>query len=235
MGILVASRPPGAFRLRRFLISTCVCIAAASFAACDGQDPSVPSPSTSSAIAPLTPGSPTPSPTPPALPIVAPATSGPPTGTCDGGWATPETGTPQFTDPLGIIRRTTGVKGPLVVVDMRRFIGPESPPSEQGYLLDVERWYIKLYARDDIAFQGRFLVEARRFGRGLSAVAPYDTEGFESPDWVGFQFDSASLARKSYPGLPGRWSGTPYDFVRGGAGLKIPGLPDEVLGCLAGT
>ncbi len=70
------------------------------------------------------------------------------------------------------------MKGPLVVVDMRRFIGPESPPSDQGYLLEVERWYIKLYAHDDIAFQGRFLVEARRFGRGVAAVAPYDTEGF---------------------------------------------------------
>ena len=79
------------------------------------------------------------------------------------------------------------------------------------------------------------MVESRTFGRGLSAVAPYDTEGFASPDWVGFQFDSAHTAMKSYPGLPGQWSGTPYDFVRGGAGLKIPGLPDEVLGCLAGT
>ena len=155
---------------------------------------------------------------------------------CDQGWATPKAGTPPFTEPLGIIRRTTGVKGPLVVVDMRQFVGPESPPSDKGYLLEVERWYIKLYAQDDIAFQGRFLVEARTFGRGLSAVAPYDTEGFRSPDWVGFQFDSCGpLATKSYPGLPGRWSGTPYDFVRGGAGLKIPGLPDEVLGCLAGT
>ena len=82
------------------------------------------------------------------------------------------------------------MKGPLVVVDMRRFVGPESPPSPQGYLLDVERWYIKLYAQDDIAFQGRFLVESRTFGRGLSAVAPYDTNGFRSPDWVGFQYDS---------------------------------------------
>jgi hypothetical protein len=127
------------------------------------------------------------------------------------------------------------VEGPLVVVDMRRFMGPESPTSDQGYLLEVERWYIKLYARDDITFQGRFLVEARRFGRGVAAVAPYDTEGYASPDWVGFQFESASRARESYPGLPGRWSGIPYDFVRGGAGLKIPGLPDEVIGCLAGT
>jgi hypothetical protein len=235
MGILVASPRPGAFRLRRFLISTFVCLCGLLFAACDGQDPPPPSSSTSSPIAPLTPGSPVASPTPPALPIVPPTTSGPPTGDCDQGWATPRAGTPPFTDPLGIIRRTTGVKGPLVVVDMRRFFGPESPPSDQGYLLEIERWYIKLYARDDITFQGRFLVEARGFGRGVSAVAPYDTEGWKSPDWVGFQFDGANTAMKSYPGLPGRWSGTPYDFVRGGAGLKIPGLPDEVLGCLAGT
>jgi hypothetical protein len=127
------------------------------------------------------------------------------------------------------------VKGPLVIVEMRRFTGPESPPSVQGYALVVERWYIKLYARDDIAFQGRFLVESRRFGRGLVAVAPYDTRGFRSPDWVGFQYDSSDTAGKRYPGLPGRWSGIAYDFVRGGAGLKIPGLPDEVSGCLAGT
>jgi len=173
--------------------------------------------------------------TPPATPAVPPPTKGPATASCVEGWQTPAAGTPAFTDPLGIIRRTTGVKGPLVVVDMRRFVGPESPPSEQGYLLAVERWYIKLYAVDEPAFQGRFLVESRRFGRGLSAVAPYDTHGFRSPDWVGFQFDSGDLTRKAYPGLPGTWSGIPYDFVKGGAGLKFPGLPAEVMGCLEGT
>jgi hypothetical protein len=187
------------------------------------------------AVTPVSPGSPSASPTPPALPAIPPATSGPPTGACEDGWATPAAGTAPFTDPLGIIRRQTRVKGPLVVVDVRRFTGPESPPSDQGYALVVERWYIKLYAQDDIAFQGRFLVESRTFGRGLVAVAPYDSTGFRSPDWVGFQFDSGDTARKRYPGLPGRWPGIPYDFVRGGAGLKIPGLPDEVSGCLAGT
>ena len=211
-----------------------VCISVVLFTACDGQDPPASAPPTSPAITPLTPGTPAASPTPPALPIVPPPTSGPPTGTCDEGWVTPESDTPAFTDPLGIIRRTTGVEGPLVVVDMRYFVGPESPPSDKGYLLEVERWYIKLYAEDDLTFQGRFLVETRTFGRGLSAVAPYDSEGFESPDWVGFQFEG-DTATERYPGLPGSWSGTPYDFVRGGAGLKIPGLPDEVRGCLAGT
>lgn len=151
------------------------------------------------------------------------------------GWTTPEADTPLFTDPLGIVRRTTGVQGPLTVVDMRYFLGPESPSTDQGYLLEVDRWYIKLYAQNDIAFQGRFLVEGRRFGRGVSAVAPYDSNGFRSPDWVGFQYESAHRVRRAYPGLPGRWAGQAYDFAEGGAGLKIPGLPDEAKGCLDGT
>ncbi len=215
-----------------------VCVLGGALVACDGHGPAPgasPTPASIAPVTPVSPGSPSTSPTPPALPAIPPATSGAPSGTCQNGWDTPASDTPLFTDPLGIIRRQTRVKGPLVVVDMRRFAGPESPPSKQGYLLDVERWYIKLYAQDDIAFQGRFLVESRTFGRGLVAVAPYDTEGFMSPDWVGFQFDSGDAARRRYPGLPGRWSGIAYDFVRGGAGLKIPGLPDEVKGCLEGT
>jgi hypothetical protein len=173
--------------------------------------------------------------TPPALPDEPPPTRGPATLGCVNGWVTPPEGTPRYLQPLGIIRRTTGVEGPLVVVDMRYFEGPESPPSEKGYLLVVQRWYIKLYAQDDPAFQGRFLVEARRFGRGLAAVAPYDTSGYSSPDWIGFQYDSADPEPKAYPGLPGTWSGIPYDFVEGGAGLQIPGLPEQVVGCLEGT
>jgi hypothetical protein len=224
--------------LRRLLISMFVCVLTGPLVACDGNDPApdaAPTTSRASPVASVSPESPTASPTPPAVPASPPATFGSPTGTCEKGWATPAAGTPAFTEPLGIVRRTTGVTGPLVVVDMRRFTGPESPRSDRGYLLRVERWYIKLYARNDIAFQGRFLVESRTFGRGLVAVAPYDTDGFRSPDWIGFQFDSGDTVRKSYPGLPGRWSGIAYDFVRGGAGLKIPGLPDEVSGCLADT
>jgi len=118
---------------------------------------------------------------------------------------------------------------------MRSFEGPESPPSDKGYLLVVQRWYIRLFAERDPAFQGRFLVESRTFGRGVAAVAPYDTTGFRSPDWIGFQYDSADTEPKAYPGLPGLWSGIPYDFVEGGGGLEIPGLPEDVLGCLDGT
>ncbi len=193
--------------------------------------------STSAAPPPVSPrvvASATPVPPPPS-PASAYPTRGEATTDCVNGWATPEEGTPRFLQPLGIIRRTTGVKGSLVVADMRYFEGPESPPSDKGYLLIVQRWYIRLWAKDDPAFQGRFLVEARRFGRGLSAVAPYDTTGWRSPDWIGFQYDSADTEPRAYPGLPGLWEGVPYDFVKGGGGLTIPGLPPQVAGCLSGT
>jgi hypothetical protein len=179
------------------------------------------------------------SPTPPALPARPPRTRGAPSATCVEGWSTPPADSSEFTDPLGIVRRTTGVDAAFEVVDMRMFVGPESPPSEgptgKGYLQDIVRWYIKLYAPDDLSFQGRFLVEQRRFGRGLAAVAPFDTEGFRSPDWRGFQYDSTDDEPRVVSGLPGRWTGVEYDFVEGGAGLEIPGLPAEVAGCLDGT
>jgi hypothetical protein len=175
------------------------------------------------------------SPTPPALPDEPPATRGGVALDCVNGWVTPPRDSPRFLQPLGIIRRTTGVEGPLEVVDMRYFEGPESPPSDKGYLLDVQRWYVKAYATDDLGFQGRFLIEARRFGRGLVAVAAYDSNGFHSPDWIGFQYTSSDLEGRAYPGLPGLWSGTPYDFVEGGEGLTIPGLPEDLVGCLDST
>lgn len=179
---------------------------------------------------------PAPSPTPPVLPGRAPRTRGPASPRCVGGWSTPEPASPLFTDPIGVVRRTSRFVGDYEVVDMRYFVGPESPPSEdKGYLQDIERWYVKLYAPDDPGYQGRFLVEGRRFGRGLVAVAPYDTSGFRSPDWVGFQWDAADTSAKRYDGLPGKWRGVPYDFVAGGAGLTIPGLPAELVGCMDGT
>ena len=94
---------------------------------------------------------------------------------------------------------------------------------------------MKAFAKDDLSFQGRFLVESREFGTGLVAVAPYDTNGFRSPDWVGFQFDSGDPRRGRIRGCRACGPGVPYDFVAGGAGLQIPGLPDEVVGCLSAT
>ena len=174
------------------------------------------------------------SPTLPAEPTTPRPTSGPPTDGCVNGWVTPAEGTPERTNPVGVIRRTAPFDGDYVIVDMRMFVGPESPPSDKGYLAEVRRWYVKLYAADDLTYQGRFLVEQRRFGRGVAAVAPYDTEGFASPDWIGFQWEDGSEPDR-YPGLPDAWAGVPYDFVAGGEGLTIPGLPAEVRDCMAGT
>jgi hypothetical protein len=212
-------------------------MAAAMLVACEaGGDVSNPTTSAAEVIAPTesTGASATPV-APPSPPETPPPRRGETTSACVNGWVTPAATSPKYPSPLGVIRRTTGVRGPLVITDMRYFTGPESPPSDKGYILVVERWYVRLYARNEPAFQGRFLVEARRFGQGVSAVAPYDTEGFSSPDWIGFQYDSADTVPRAYPGLPGTWEGIPYDFVRGGEGLTIPGLPSEVTGCLDGT
>jgi len=222
---------------RRFRTLAAVSVMALTLVACTGDDGERTPPRTTTPppISPTVVPSETPSVTPPALPEDPPPTSGPATLDCVNGWTTPEEGSPGYRQPLGLIRRTTGVQGPLTVVDMRSFEGPESPPSDKGYLLVVQRWYIKFFAERDPAFQGRFLVESRTFGRGVAAVAPYDTTGFRSPDWIGFQYDSADTEPKAYPGLPGLWSGIPYDFVEGGGGIEIPGLPEDVLGCLDGT
>jgi hypothetical protein len=203
--------------------------------ACDDGEqlfPNSPSPTTSTEF-PTTP--PLGSPTPPALPQRPPPTAGEASASCVDGWTTPDPDSTLARRALRTIRRATRLRGDPVVVDMRYFTGPESPPSEKGYILTIERWYVKLYAEDDFAFQGRFLVESREFGSGVVAVAPYDTRGFRSPDWSGFAWNEADPQRRSYPSLPGAWAGIRYDFVRGGAGLTIRGLPPDVVGCLAGT
>jgi hypothetical protein len=210
-----------------------VCVALALAACTGGAEPDAPS--TTQPVTPISQTGPTASPTPPALPNEPPATRGSAAADCVDGWVTPQRGSRGYLEPLRVIRRVTGVLGPLEVVDLRSFEGPESPPSDKGYLLDIQRWYVRAFAKDDLSFQGRFLVESREFGTGLVAVAPYDTNGFRSPDWVGFQFDSGDPEARAYPGLPGLWAGVPYDFVAGGAGLQIPGLPDEVVGCLSTT
>ena len=200
-----------------------------------GSSPSATSTTAPPPVTPVESPSVAASPTRPPLPEQLPATSGSAALDCVNGWTTPPEGDDLFTSPLGVIRRTTGVKGPLKVVDMRYFEGPESPPSDKGYLLVVERWYVRLFAERDFSFAGRFLVEARRFGQGVAAAAPYDSTGYRSPDWVGFQYDSADPQRRTYEGLPGTWGGVPYDFVEGGAGIEIAGLPDDVVGCLSAT
>ncbi|HET7928843.1 MAG TPA: hypothetical protein VFM40_04755 [Actinomycetota bacterium] len=218
-------------RFSTTIASVCVALA---LGACTG-DAEPREPSTTPPVTASSGTGPTASPTPPALPEEPPATRGPVAADCVDGWVTPARDSARYAEPLRVIRRATGQRGMLEVLDLRFFEGPESPPSDKGYLLDIGRWYVKAFAKHDLSFQGRFLVESREFGTGLVAVAPYDTSAFRSPDWVGFQFDSGDPEARAYPGLPGAWAGVPYDFVSGGAGLQIPGLPAEVVGCLSGT
>lgn len=160
--------------------------------------------------------------------------SGTSTASCEGGWVTPVPGSAEWSEPIRVIRRRLQVGGEPVVGEMRLFVGPESPPSDKAYIGSIRRWYVELAYPGEPGAEGRFLVEERGFGAGLVAVAPIDTEGFRSPDWVGFQYDPSAPPER-YPGLPGVWQGVPYDFVSGGEGLTIPGLPEVLTGCLDGS
>jgi hypothetical protein len=219
--------------MRRFVAFLC-CLALPAMTSCFGGGSTAATPTIPTPVRTTSPTVPTP-PTPPATPATHPATAGASTTTCKGGWVTPAKGSSLWTFPLDVIDRATRHAGQFDVVDMRTFVGQESPPTDKNYLMDIRRWYVKLYDPKDLSFQGRFLVEDRRFGRGLAAVAPYDTNDFTSPAWVGFQYDSADPKAYAYAGLPGTWSGVAYDFVKGGAGLTFPGLPSDLVGCLHGT
>ncbi|HEX9823894.1 MAG TPA: hypothetical protein VGB51_05815 [Actinomycetota bacterium] len=163
--------------------------------------------------------------------------SGNPTARCVDGWTTPANGSALWDDALRLIRRRMRAQAPFEVREMRYFTGPESPPSGEGYFQVVERWYVRGQLGADPGFRARWLVERRVHGAGVAAVAPHDTSGYRSPDWTAFQYEFADPERREYPGLPGTWAGTPYDFVRGSRELdiQIPGLPQAVTGCLAGT
>ena len=161
-------------------------------------------------------------------------------GACVEGWREPETAEEREL-PFHVIRRTMQVEGEFHVEEMRYFEGPESPPSDKGYLLRVDRWYVKGWLESDPSFRGRWLIEERTFGSGIAAVAPYDSRGFEAPDWVGFQYELGDDERRAYADLPGEWSGRPYDYVTGEdletgeRVFRFTGLPSEVIGCLQGT
>jgi hypothetical protein len=162
-------------------------------------------------------------------------------GECVNGFTDLAPEDPARDEALRVLGRATGVpSGRFDVADIRYFEGPESPPSEREYLLNVRRWYVKATVSGDESFAGRFLIEKRSFGAGVVAVAPFDTAGIRSPDWVGFQLAEESEPQ-AYPGLPGEWAGEPYDFVTGRDPqtreevFGFPGLPIEVAGCLEGT
>ena len=134
---------------------------------------------------------------------------------------------------MEILRGAMGVEGPLHVHDFRYFTGPDAPWIIEPRREVVHRWYIKARDEDDRAFRGRWLIEKRTETiLGIAAVAPYNTRGYRSPHWTGFFGEGPP---REYDGLPGEWSGIPYDFVTGEGDTGQPGLPREVVSCLDGT
>lgn len=138
-----------------------------------------------------------------------------------------------YNEGIAILGGTMGRAGPWTVTEMRSFTGPDSPGVIEPRFDIVERWYIKATPTDDSAFRGRWLIEKRTDEIvGVSAVAPWDSFGYESPDWTGFIGEGPP---QTYIGLPGQWAGIPFDFVTGEGDSGQPGLPPEVVDCLVGT
>lgn len=163
----------------------------------------------------------TPSPTPTAL------RSEKPTQGCVNGWTEPAPGTALRTKPLDLLRATAGVKGTFQVIDLRYFTGPDDAnlAADSKQAKPVERWYGKVVLTSDRSFALRFVAVRHEVGEGVVAIANYLTEDFVSGEWWGFDGEGG---KSKYPGdLPGRWPGTPYDFV------QAHQLPPEVIGCLA--
>jgi hypothetical protein len=159
--------------------------------------------------------------------------SGPPGEGCVEGWTTPPPGSPKRQEPLDLIRAQMGLTGLFKVDAMRYFQGPEVPWITDPRPQFVERWYVKASLVDDPSVRARWIVERRNEDvRGISAVAPFDTTGYESPEWRAFTGEGDPVI---VPGLPGQWSGVNYDFVTGEGDSGNPGLPEQNLRCLDGT
>jgi hypothetical protein len=88
----------------------------------------------------------------------------------------------------------------------------------------VESWYVKAYSMGRHSRRQRWLVRNASVGRGIDAVAPFDSSGYSPGTW---QRPDASDESLSDPFQ------RPCD--RAPAGEKCMGLPREVLGCLQGT
>lgn len=202
-----------------------------------------PSPSATGPTSTLTPAptplAPTPIPTPtptqtlaptPTLVAVAGATPSP---GCIDGWTAPASGSAEYNAGLEILSGYMGTTGPWRVDEMRYFTGPDQPGIIEPRYDSVERWYIKAALLNDAGYRGRWLIEKRTDEiLGVSAVAPWDTTGYESPDWTGFIGDGPPT---TYLGLPGQWSGIPFDFVTGEGDGGNAGEPPEIVDCFAGT
>jgi len=170
------------------------------------------------------------SPTPAATGPLAVAT---PYEGCINGWISPGRGSTEYLGALAMLNSQMDVNGDWAIDEMRYFTGPDVPWILDPHYDVVDYWYVRGSLTSQPGFSGRWLLEQRtELIHGISAVAPYTSRGYQSPDWTGFTGDGPPQA---YLGLPGQWAGVPYDFVTGQGDSGQPGLPDQVISCLSGT
>jgi len=160
--------------------------------------------------------------------LEAPTTSGGqnPRPDCVHGWTVPPFGSELRKRPLDLMRTIQGFTGQFEVPDIRYFVGPDNANKAEPRFPNVERWYAKVIYIDDHSFRVRFLAGRSPIGQGIIAVAPFDSVGFHSPDWAGFDGEGGA---SPFPNLPGLWPGQPYDYV------AAHEMPDACRGCLDGS
>lgn len=172
-------------------------------------------------------------PSPSPSPARTVASGGSPSGSCVEGWQSSPAGSFEHGEGLERLTLEMGLESELEMAELRYFTGPDVWWIIEPHYPVVQRWYVKGRLSTDPSFAGRWLIEQRSDEVwGIAAVAPFDSEGLSSPDWVGFFGEGPP---RVYEQLPGQWSGIPYDFVTGEGDGGFPGLPDEVVGCLEGT
>ncbi len=151
----------------------------------------------------------------------SPRSFGAPSPSCINGWTTPPRGSPLRKAALDMMR--TYDRERFVVTEMRYFVGPEDAEviSTRG---EVERWYVKAYTAASRQRQHRWLIRRALVGRGVDALADYDSTGYGPKTWIRVDTPDESLAD---PFQHPCNQATPEQ--------KCMGLPREVLGCLDGT
>jgi hypothetical protein len=140
--------------------------------------------------------------------------------TCVNGWSTPERGSPLRGAALDMMRVRRGER--FLIEEMRYFVGPED--AEVLGVRDVERWYVKASTDSEPRRRQRWLIRRAEVGRGVDAIAPFDSTGYGPGTWRRPDASDESFA-------------DPFERPCQGTqpGDKCMGLPREVLGCLAGT
>lgn len=217
------------------LLSLAGCGTAATPSPAPTPTPSL-APTPSPTLTPTATPTPSPSPTPTLAPSASPSptvAAGLPSPDCINGWTNPPEGSAERAEGIEVLSNYMGLTAPLDVVDMRYFVGPDPDWIIEPRFEAVEHWYIKATLSTDPTYAGRWLVEKRDEQRlGVSAVAAFETVGYESPDWRGFVGEGLP---REVEGLPGLWGGINYDFVTGEGDGGFPGLADSQAGCLTGT